>query len=87
MLGMLAPLVAAAILSAAGETGALPAAENVRVVLRVRPLTRKEADRGEDELIRVASEQTVQVSAGVQKGGKWRSSVHRTMKEIQEKRA
>ena len=37
------------------------AAENVRVVLRVRPLTRKETDRGEEELIRVASEQAVQV--------------------------
>jgi len=37
------------------------AAENVRVVLRVRPLTRKESDRGEEELIRVASEQAVQV--------------------------
>jgi hypothetical protein len=37
-------------------------AENVRVVLRVRPLTRKEIERGEDELIRVASNQAVQVS-------------------------
>jgi hypothetical protein len=40
-------------------------AENVRVVLRVRPLTRKEIERGEDELIRVASHQAVQVSPGI----------------------
>jgi len=47
----------------AARSGSVPrgGSENVRVVLRVRPLTRKEADRGEDELIRVASEQTVQV--------------------------
>ena len=47
------------------------AAENVRVVLRVRPLTRKEVDRHEDELIRVATDQTVQVRAGrrAQEGG------------------
>ena len=45
------------------------AAENVRVVLRVRPLTRKEIDRGEDELIRVASQQAVQVIDLSNKGG------------------
>ena len=38
----------------AARSGSVPrgGSENVRVVLRVRPLTRKEADRGEDELIR-----------------------------------
>lgn len=35
MLGMLAPLVAAAILSAAGETGALPAADRARALFGV----------------------------------------------------
>ena len=52
-----------------GRRMAPGAAENVRVVLRVRPLTRKEADRNEEELIRVASEQTVQVIDLASKGG------------------
>jgi hypothetical protein len=44
-------------------------AENVRVVLRVRPLTRKEIDRNEEELIRVATEQSVHVIDLSNKGG------------------
>ena len=45
------------------------ASENVRVVLRVRPLTRKEVDRGEEELIRVSSETSVQIIDLANKGG------------------
>ena len=43
--------------------------ESVRVLLRVRPLTRKEIVRGEEELIRVASEHAVQIIDLANKGG------------------
>ncbi len=37
------------------------ASENVQVVVRVRPLTGKERERGEDELVACVGDRTLQV--------------------------
>ena len=49
----------------------MASSENVRVILRVRPQTSKEAERGEDEVIRCISDQSIQVYDPTQvKGGR-----------------